>query len=81
MYHIIDLHFQDLDHAIAAFLIETQDGPVLIESGPYSTFSSLEKGLANHGYTIKDVQHVLLSHIHFDNAGAAWAFAKQGVNV
>lgn len=81
MYHTLDLHFQNYDHAIASFLIESDDGPILIESGPYSTFGSLEKGLAKHGYQIQDVKHVLLSHIHFDHAGAAWAFAEQGATV
>lgn len=81
MYHTIDLHFQDYEHAIAAFLIETNAGPVLIESGPYSTFPSLERGLNSLGYKTKDIRHVLLSHIHFDHAGAAWAFAQLGANV
>ncbi len=81
MVHTLDLHFQNYEHAIASFLIETEEGPVLIESGPYSTFSSLESGLSNHGYKISDVKHVLLSHIHFDHAGAAWAFAEQGATI
>ena len=81
MVHTLDLHFQNYEHAIAAFLVETSDGPVLIETGPYSTFKSLESGLANHGYNVGDIKHVLLSHIHFDHAGAAWAFAAQGANI
>ncbi|MEQ9402142.1 MAG: MBL fold metallo-hydrolase [Cyclobacteriaceae bacterium] len=81
MYKVIDLHFQGFESAIAAFLIESTDGPVLIETGPYSTFSSLEGGLALHGYKVSDVKHVLLSHIHFDHAGAAWAFAKEGAAI
>ncbi|WP_424962532.1 MBL fold metallo-hydrolase [Ekhidna sp.] len=81
MYHTLDLHFQNYEHAIASFLIETDEGPVLIESGPYSTFPSLEKGLSNHGYKVSDVKHVLLSHIHFDHAGAAWAFAEKGAKI
>ena len=71
MYHTLDLHFQGYDHAIAAFLIESSEGPILIESGPYSTFSALEKALAKIGYKTADIKHVLLSHIHFDHAGAA----------
>ncbi|WP_462253569.1 MBL fold metallo-hydrolase [Ekhidna sp.] len=81
MYHTLDLHFQNYEHAIAAFIIETEDGPVLIESGPYSTFPSLEKGLHNLGYKVGDVKHLLLSHIHFDHAGAAWAFAEKGATI
>lgn len=81
MYHVIDLHFQDCEHTIAAFLIESEDGPILIESGPYSTFESLKSGLSMHGYKVEDVKHVFLSHIHFDHAGAAWAFAEQGAQI
>ncbi|NQZ75509.1 MAG: MBL fold metallo-hydrolase [Ekhidna sp.] len=81
MIHTLDLHFQDCDHAIASFLIETSDGPVLIESGPYSTMPILEKALLEHGYKTSDIKHVLLSHIHFDHAGAAWAFAEQGATI
>lgn len=81
MIHILDLHFLDLDHAIASFLVETSEGPVLIETGPYSTYPSLKSELAKHGYQPEDIRHVLLTHIHFDHAGAAWAFAKTGATI
>lgn len=81
MLHILDLHFLNYEHAIAAFLVESSEGPVLVETGPYSTISHLEAGLQAHGYALKEVQHVLLSHIHFDHAGAAWALARQGAKI
>lgn len=81
MYHTLDLHFLGYEHAIASFLIESSEGPILIESGPYSTFAHLKKALAEHGYKTQDVKHVLLSHIHFDHAGAAWAFAQHGAKI
>lgn len=81
MYHTLDLHFLGYDEAIASFLIESSKGPILIESGPYSTFAHLENALAKHGYKASDVKHVLLTHIHFDHAGAAWAFAKTGAKI
>lgn len=81
MVDVLDLHFLNLEHAIASFLIETTEGPVLVETGPYSTFSSMKAELAHHGYAPEDVRHVLLSHIHFDHAGAAWAFAKSGAKI
>jgi glyoxylase-like metal-dependent hydrolase (beta-lactamase superfamily II) len=80
MVDIIDHHFQ-LEGTIASFLLKTQAGPVLIETGPHSTFETLKAGLAKHGFKPSDVKHVLLSHIHFDHAGAAWAFAKAGAQV
>ncbi len=83
MNHIrtFDLHFLGLNQAIASFLIETSDGPILIESGPHSTFNNLEKELEKLGYTVSDVQHVFLTHIHLDHAGAAWAFAEKGAKI
>jgi glyoxylase-like metal-dependent hydrolase (beta-lactamase superfamily II) len=79
--HTLDLHFLGIDHAIAAYLIETSAGPILIETGPHSTFESMKLALANHGYAPSDIQHVFLTHIHFDHAGAAWAFAAQGAKI
>lgn len=78
---ILDLQFLAIDHAIAVFLIQGTDGYVLIESGPYSNFAHLKDLLAQKGVDLKDIKHVLLSHIHFDHAGAAWAFAEAGAQV
>ncbi|MCB0836640.1 MAG: MBL fold metallo-hydrolase [Bacteroidetes bacterium] len=80
MVHIIDLHFQ-MDHTIASFVVETTEGPVVIETGPHSVYPQLVAGLQKLGYQSTDVKHVLLTHIHFDHAGAAWAFAEQGATV
>lgn len=79
--HILDLDFLDTEEAIASFLIPTSQGLVLVESGPESTFSHLEKALEKLGYASKDVKAVLLTHIHFDHAGAAWKFAEMGANI
>jgi glyoxylase-like metal-dependent hydrolase (beta-lactamase superfamily II) len=80
MVHILDLQFKTSE-SIASFLIETNEGPVLIETGPHSTFEHLKKGLTEHGYTPEDVKHVFLTHIHFDHAGAAWAMAEAGAKI
>lgn len=79
--HTIDLYFQAEKHSIGAFLIETEKGPILIETGPESTWEFLEKGIQDLGYQVEDIQHVLLTHIHFDHAGAAWKFAKNGAKI
>lgn len=81
MLKTIDLHFMGAAHAIASFLLETTDGPVLFETGPHSTLPHLETGLAAHGYQLQDVRHVFLTHIHLDHAGAAWALARHGATV
>ena len=81
MVKIIDLQFQGQPNAIAVFLMETSDGPVLIETGPYSSIIALEQGLNQHNYGVKDIKHVFITHIHLDHAGAAWFFAKHGANI
>lgn len=77
----LDLDFQGKQQAIASYLIRYPDGAVLIESGPGSTLPALERGLAAHGLTFKDVTHVLLTHIHLDHAGAAGWLSRQGAQI
>jgi len=77
----LDLNFQGRPHAIASFLIRRGDAIVLIESGPGSTLSALEAGLAKEGLYVSDVTHVLLTHIHLDHAGAAGWLANHGAEI
>lgn len=77
----LDLHFQGAPHAIAAFLVFGPEGPVLIETGPGSTLPALQVRLADHGLQPGDIQHVLLTHIHLDHAGAAGWWAAQGATI
>lgn len=78
---VIDLNFQNTKESIGSFLIPTQKGPVLIESGPETTFEALSAGIEKAGYKVEDIHAVLLTHIHFDHAGAAWKFAKNGAKI
>ena len=78
---ILDLQFLDTEKAIGSFLIPSEDGLILIESGPETTFEHLKSAIENHGYKVEDVKHLLLTHIHFDHAGAAWKFAQLGAKV
>ena len=79
--HILDLEFLGETSAIASFLIESDDGLILVESGPETTFESLKKAIADKGFDWKEIRHVLLSHIHFDHAGAAWKLAENGAKI
>lgn len=81
MVQIIDLQFKGLPQAIGSFLLESSEGPLLIESGPHSTYPTLVAKLAIHGYRPADLKAVLLTHIHLDHAGAAWALARAGAPV
>jgi glyoxylase-like metal-dependent hydrolase (beta-lactamase superfamily II) len=78
---ILDLHFQDAESTIGSFLISGPEGPVLVETGPESTWPHLKAGLKTHGFEPEDIQAVLLTHIHFDHAGAAWRMAEAGADI
>lgn len=77
--HTIDLEFQGYPGTIASFLIEGETGAFLIETGPESCRSVLESKLESLGYKAGDLAAVFVTHIHLDHAGAAGAFAKEGV--
>lgn len=77
----LDLNFQNKTQAIASYLIRHNDGAVLIESGPGSTLSALEAGLAKENLSPRNITHVLLTHIHLDHAGAAGWLSKQGAEI
>ena len=40
--------------------------------------NALSNTLSKHGYMIEDITHVILTHLHFDHAGGATKFDKNG---
>lgn len=81
MIKILDIQFLNTSETIAAFLLESSEGPILFECGPHSAINGLRQELKAHGYVLSDIKHLFLTHIHFDHAGAAWALAKNGTQV
>jgi len=79
--HTIDHKFLNCSRAIASYLIPYQDGLILVESGPGSTQEQLTKSISELGYDLKDISHVLLTHIHLDHAGAAGWLATKGATI
>lgn len=69
--HTIDLNFQDTPGVIASYVFDTGDGLAVVDTGPTSTLPALEEGLHAFGAELRDLRHLLLTHIHFDHAGAA----------
>jgi len=79
--YTLDLNFQNVPKTIASYLIIGPDGPVLVESGPGSTIDNLIAQLATHNLQPADIKHILLTHIHFDHAGASGWWAQQGAQI
>jgi glyoxylase-like metal-dependent hydrolase (beta-lactamase superfamily II) len=73
----IDLFHQGVDRIVGVYVFETDDGPALFDCGPSSTLDALKAGLAARGVELRDIRHLLLSHIHFDHAGAAGTLVRE----
>lgn len=74
--HVLDTRQLGLPGIVASTALETDDGLVVFDTGPESTFDNVVADLRKVGFSPEDVRHVFLSHIHFDHAGAAWRFAE-----
>ena len=74
---LIDLLHLGGERVIGAYLLDTADGLVLHDCGPATTVDALRAGLAELGVAVSDLQHLLLSHIHFDHAGAAGVLVRE----
>jgi glyoxylase-like metal-dependent hydrolase (beta-lactamase superfamily II) len=73
----IDLRHLGAERVIASYLVETDDGPAIFDCGPATCVDALKAGLAERGLELRDVRHLLLSHIHLDHAGAAGTLVRE----
>ena len=81
MVHVLDTQHLGRRGIIAATALESDDGLILFDTGPESTFETVAAQLPERGFSLQDVRHVFLRHIHFDHAGAAWRFAQLGATI
>ena len=72
-----DLRFLDTPRIIATVVIQGPGGVALIDPGPSSTLPTLRAELDRAGVAIADVRSILLTHIHFDHAGATGTLVRE----
>ena len=63
---------------VHAFLLQTADGPTLIDTGighlgrpPYAVVGRVQEDLGSAGVSPGDIRHVIHTHLHADHAGGA----------
>lgn len=74
---ILDLNFRGRPEGIASFLLEGDGQLALVDCGPTSCLPTLRAQLAVRGFSVKDLSAILLTHIHFDHAGAAGTLIRE----
>jgi len=73
----LDLRHLGQPKVIGCYLVETSDGLALQDCGPATCVPELKKRLEEHGLELRDLRHLLLSHIHLDHAGAAGTLVRE----
>jgi glyoxylase-like metal-dependent hydrolase (beta-lactamase superfamily II) len=73
----IDLLHQGAERVIGCYLLETSGGLALNDCGPSVCVASLAQGLSQRGLSLQDIDHLLLTHIHLDHAGAAGVLVRE----
>jgi glyoxylase-like metal-dependent hydrolase (beta-lactamase superfamily II) len=73
----IDLRHLGAENVIGVYLLETRDGPALFDCGPTTCVEALKAALADRSLDLRDIRHLLLSHIHLDHAGAAGVLVRE----
>lgn len=75
---LLDSGHMGLAGTIGVFLLPLEGGSfALIESGPGSTCANIVEAIGEAGYELQGLDHILLSHIHLDHAGAAGELSRR----
>jgi glyoxylase-like metal-dependent hydrolase (beta-lactamase superfamily II) len=73
----IDTHWIGRPNAVASALLRSPGHRALIDPGPASTLEALRAALRAQGLEVRDLDAILLTHIHLDHAGATGALVKE----
>jgi glyoxylase-like metal-dependent hydrolase (beta-lactamase superfamily II) len=73
--HTLDLKLRGSSNALAAHVIKTDQGSILVDCGPESTLENLYSELER--VEARDLKYLLLTHIHLDHAGAAGRLSRE----
>ena len=72
-----DLKFLGRPKAIATVVLSSAGEVALVDPGPTSCLERLEEGLHAEGIALRDVTHLVLTHIHLDHAGATGTIVRR----
>ncbi|HZC06001.1 MAG TPA: MBL fold metallo-hydrolase [Ktedonobacterales bacterium] len=70
---LLDTLFQGEQGVIASYLLTGADGLALVDVGSAATLDTLLASIRATGHQPEEIEHILLTHIHLDHAGATGA--------
>ena len=65
---------------ISVILIQTSDGPILVDSGFKWSVNTLGKNIRTFGFSISDIKQLLITHYHPDHSGGLHSLKSKGVS-
>jgi glyoxylase-like metal-dependent hydrolase (beta-lactamase superfamily II) len=77
----IDLNFCDTPKSIATGVYAGVAGVVLVDPGPGSCIDTLRASLAAQGIGVRDIESILITHIHLDHAGATGLLVRDNPRI
>lgn len=77
---LIDTLFQGEPGVIASYLLTGSAGLALVDVGSAATLDTLLAGIRATGHEPEHIEHILLTHIHLDHAGATGPLLKHAPN-
>lgn len=77
---VIDTQFQGEPGIIASYLLTGSRGLALVDVGSAASLNELLAGIRATGNDPRDIQHILITHVHLDHAGATGALLAHAPN-
>jgi glyoxylase-like metal-dependent hydrolase (beta-lactamase superfamily II) len=69
--YLLDTEHLDFTGTVGVYLVPSDKGFALIETGAGSTLETVKKSIAELGLDLLNLKAILVTHIHLDHAGAA----------
>ena len=70
---LLDTLYQGESGVIASYLLTGKSGLALVDVGSGATIDNVLAGIREAGHQPEEVEHLLLTHVHLDHAGATGA--------
>lgn len=78
---LVDVQHLGNPQVIAAGVLDVGSGVAIVDPGPESSWPTVVAALEQSGRTPRDLQYLLLTHIHLDHAGAAGTIVRRNPHV